>query len=630
MMRGIHLSLFFFYLWGIFTTAMFSQNRTLWREPVDALVVTDENEFEVINEKKAVYRVHRLIHVYKPKGDKYAALAVSEDKFSTCKDISATIWSMNGRDLKKFKKKDFDVIKFSPGGTLYIEDAQTRGADLSWNKHPYKVEYQYEIQYNSLFFWQDWLPQLDIPVLKSSYRLILRDENIKFNEHFLGDSIAVQERRTNKGKEFYWELTNLGPADEDSWIAFNENVGILFTPIEFTLGDYRGRFDSWDNIARWYAHLAKDQYQVPPTVKGLVEELTAGIADEKGKAEALYYFLQKYTRYVAIYLGIGGWQPHPASTVYQKKYGDCKDLTTLMIALLHEAGIKAYPALTPTRDYRLLIDDFPSNQFNHCITCVPLQNDTLWLECTADYLAAGDLPPSVEGAKVLVVGDNGGHIVQTPISAPSENLWKSVVHGSLSSLGALSFTGSIRTTGNQAFWMRGRLIRLKREKRDNWVHRLVGKHAASVNIQYRVVNLDTNYQQPLELDFEGTANKLAKVSSRRLFLVPAMLNGFSSHSVPDEETRKTPLYFRYAYTDIDSVIIHIPLRYSLEAAPNPLYLQTDFAEYRMDYTFRESELTYSRYYRLKKIEIPPEAYPAYRAFLKQVSKTDQATFVFKR
>jgi len=259
-----------------------------------------------------------------------------------------------------------------------------------------------------------------------------------------------------------------------------------------------------------------------------------------------------------------------------------------------------------------------------------MKNDTLWLECTADYLAAGDLPPSVEGAKVLVVSDNGGRIVQTPISPASQNLWTSVVHGSLTSQGSLSFTGSIRTTGNQAFWMRGRLISLKREKRDNWVHRLVGKHAASVNLQYRVVNLDTNYQQPLELYFEGTANKLAKVSSRRLFLVPAMLNGFAKRSVADEKTRKTPLYFRYAYTDIDSVVIHIPLHYSLEAAPHPQHLQTDFAEYRMDYSFRDSKLTYSRFYRLKKIEIPPEDYPAYRTFLQKVSKTDRATFVFKR
>lgn len=616
-------------LWG-FATNLQSQTIGLWPEPVNALVAVDEREYTVYKETKAVYRVHQVIHIYKPGGDKYARLKVYENKFSKCKKLKASIWTLDGQLLKKVKKKEFDVRTFLRDGVLYQEDVKVREADLSWNTYPYKVEFEYEIEFSSLFFWDDWLPQRSIPVLKSTYTLILKNDNIDFRTYYLSDSIAMSETHTKKGRKITWELTNIEPAEDSDWISHTEDVGILFSPVTFKLADYTATFDSWENIARWYYTLAQGRYTLPQAVRERVLEITAGVEDERAKVEILYRFLQDYTRYVAIYLGIGGWQPNPASSIYHRKYGDCKDLTTLMVAMLKQVGINAYPALTPTRDYRLLIEDFPSNQFNHCIAFVPLTNDTLWLECTADYLAAGDLPATVEGAKVLVVGWNKGEIVQTPVSPATENRWWSAVQGRLTSQGNFIFEGYIRTTGNQANWMRGNLIGLKREDKDSWVRSLVGKRASSVNMQYSVSNLDEDYRKPITLHISGTAHKFAKTSARRLFLTPSMLNGFSSIIIPEDETRDKPIFYKYAFLDVDSISIQIPSRYSLEAAPTPLHIKTDFGEYRMDFSFQNSILTYTRYYRINQIEIPPELYPQYRLFLKRVSKTDQAKFVFKK
>ena len=40
--------------------------------------------------------------------------------------------------------------------------------------------------------------------------------------------------------------------------------------------------------------------------------------------------------------GIGGWQANHAADIFRNRYGDCKDKTTLLIAMLHVAGIDAY------------------------------------------------------------------------------------------------------------------------------------------------------------------------------------------------------------------------------------------------------------------------------------------------
>ena len=95
-------------------------------------------------------------------------------------------------------------------------------------------------------------------------------------------------------------------------------------------------------------------------------------------------------RYVSIQLGIGGFKPSAAKFVDEKKYGDCKALTNYMKNLLSVVGIASYPALINAGYNKYPADTrFPSDPFNHVILCVPMEKDTVWLECTSNNAKAG-------------------------------------------------------------------------------------------------------------------------------------------------------------------------------------------------------------------------------------------------
>src|SRR5207244_10181043 len=79
-----------------------------------------------------------------------------------------------------------------------------------------------------------------------------------------------------------------------------------------------------------------------PQLNQKVPSRTASASAPAAKMKALGEFAQRDIRYVAIELGIGGWQPHPAAEVFAHHYGDCKDKATLMGAMLHEIGIDSY------------------------------------------------------------------------------------------------------------------------------------------------------------------------------------------------------------------------------------------------------------------------------------------------
>jgi len=88
----------------------------------------------------------------------------------------------------------------------------------------------------------------------------------------------------------------------------------------------------------WYSTLTTGRRDPSPEIKQKVATLTASAATPLAKMQALAAFVQNDIRYVAILLGIGGIQPHPATDVFANRYGDCKDKATLLSSMLKEAA----------------------------------------------------------------------------------------------------------------------------------------------------------------------------------------------------------------------------------------------------------------------------------------------------
>ncbi len=102
-------------------------------------------------------------------------------------------------------------------------------------------------------------------------------------------------------------------------------------------------------------------------------------------AEALK-FVQSEVRYVGIEFGQNSHQASPASVTLDRRYGDCKDKTVLLISLLRELGIESYPALVNTDARQTLVDWLPmNNAFDHAIAVAYHNDKAYWLDPTRQY-----------------------------------------------------------------------------------------------------------------------------------------------------------------------------------------------------------------------------------------------------
>ncbi len=162
----------------------------------------------------------------------------------------------------------------------------------------------------------------------------------------------------------------------------------------------------WRDVGAWYANLARDRYAVSSTVADKLSAIVSGARTLDDSVRAVHRFVAKDVRYVAISLGMGGYQPRSVADVVATGYGDCKDKATLFIALAARLGITAYPVLLSAggRVDRRLPSIF---QFNHAIAAVERPSGRLYVDLTAGDVPWGALPIADHGQFVLVVHPDG-------------------------------------------------------------------------------------------------------------------------------------------------------------------------------------------------------------------------------
>ncbi|MDV0438213.1 DUF3857 domain-containing transglutaminase family protein [Xanthomonas sacchari] len=198
-----------------------------------------------------------------------------------------------------------------------------------------------------------------------------------------------------------WRYSRREPMKSQNWSA---------ATWEFSPTIMASSFRRWSQMAQAYQHSSAAAAQVTPKVRARAEQITAGIGDRRAQAAALYEWVARNIRYVAVYLGNGGLQPNSADSILDNHYGDCKDHTVVLEALLAAKGIASTPVLLGAQGGPTLPEVPVLGRFNHAITYLP--EFKLYVDSTSPYARFGQLPAGDLGVPVLHTAD--GTVARTP------------------------------------------------------------------------------------------------------------------------------------------------------------------------------------------------------------------------
>ncbi|HXB91570.1 MAG TPA: DUF3857 domain-containing protein, partial [Puia sp.] len=407
-----------------------------------ARVVVRESEIvlEVRSPGKAIEKEHYVYTILNQNGDNLAGFNFGYSKFTDISSVSGVLYDSTGKTVKKAKRKDMEDRSYFDGFSL-VMDARYLEHDFYCRNYPYTVDYQEESEMNGVLGFEKWMPLISpgISTQHSKYTIIApKDYQVRYR--LLNGAAPPVITEAGDKKIYTWEARNLpARSRETSGPRWADLVPVVLTaPSDFEAQGYKGNMSSWENYGKFIEQLRNGRDQLPEETKRQVHALTDTIKDPRQKVYALYRYMQQNTHYISIQLGIGGWQPFPADYVATKKYGDCKALSNFMIALLKEAGITGkYVEIRAEADAPPIIDDFPCFQFNHVICCVPMDKDTIWLECTSQTVSPGYMGSFTGDRKALLTDETGGHVVQTPSYTSADNTQCRVVDAQITPEGDL-------------------------------------------------------------------------------------------------------------------------------------------------------------------------------------------------
>lgn len=188
-----------------------------------------------------------------------------------------------------------------------------------------------------------------------------------------------------------------------------------------------GEAGTWEKVGGWYERLVAGVPMGAAPVRDRAREIAGNLPDRRRKLEALLDFVRRQVRYVAVEVGIGGYRPHAPQEVLERRWGDCKDKAFLLVDLLRDSGIEAWPVLIRLDPDGRVDREFPSPfQFNHAIAAVraeglglsdgdPVAGGYLFLDPTQELGALSWLHPGTQDQEALVIRDGKGELVRTPV-----------------------------------------------------------------------------------------------------------------------------------------------------------------------------------------------------------------------
>lgn len=549
-------------------------------------------------------------------------------------------WSIPAQGAD-YEVKDKEAMETAPFGEALFADTRLRRIRIPQAEPGSVVGYEYE-QKSRPYIQEDmWRFQEDIPVKKARFSIEL-PAGWEYQSYWLNH--AKQEPSIS-GTRYTWEVTDVPAIKPEPGMpahrAVAQRMGVSFF-------NSAGPHGTWHDIGKWSWQLSSSRRQATPEIQQKVKQLTEGKTTTLAKLRALAGFVQHDVRYVAIEIGIGGFQPHGAPDVFTNRYGDCKDKATLLSTMLHEAGINSYLMLAQT-NRGIVTSDFPSaTSFNHMIVAVsipdgedlskdkvysvvkhPKLGRLLIFDPTSQFTPVGYLPSYTQDNQGLLITENDSELLPYPLQAPESNELIRTANLTLSATGTLSGEVIERRIGTNADEYREELLSLQTPQRVKKVETFLSSFLNGFSVKdYRVENLE-DFDKELVVHYTFEASNYAKQMGNLLLIRPRVF-GSKAEGTIDLKERKYAYELGVPTVQEDEFNIAVPAGYVADELPSPAKVSSAGTTYTSETKMEGNILAYKRKYEVNNVMVPLDKIPDLNSATRVIAMDERTSAVFKK
>ena len=515
-----------------------------------------------------------------------------------------TVIYENGKE-KKIKVSQTNEIQSGQSSAFY-DDVKERQLIFPNLEAGAKKVYNYQTEFVDPFLLHKFLFGSHLPVKNSSLE-IRTEKNINIGFKIFNDpSNSIQFSRTEKkGKWIYkWTLKEVKP------IKFEANTpGFLYIVphINVYIKDYTVNnkkvevLDDVNKLFAYYKGFTKNLNQTEdPKLKAISLQITENLTNDDEKVKAIFYWVKDNIKYIAFENGYEGFIPREASFVCERKFGDCKDMASIITAMAQYANVKnVFIAWIGTREIPYSYDELATPAVdNHMIAVYKKGDEYLFLDATDKETLYGIPTAFIQGKEALFGEGNTYKIIRVPIVPAERNEIFEQVKLKIDK-DKLVGSGKIEFNGYNRSRILLRIGDASNKTRFEMIKSLVLKGNNKFNLkdftEDNIKDRDKPYQISYNFDLGNYIVKVDKELYINLFLDKPL------EKVIIEKDRSAQFEFEHLNYINSQYELDIPQNYSVQYLPKNFSLDNDFIKADIVYEVKNNKIILNLRLKQKKL-----------------------------
>lgn len=526
---------------------------------------------------KIVTEMRVRIKVLKEKGKEEANVKLRYYSINRYEDI----YNIAGQTYNLDDAGKITVSKLQKS-SVYDKKINNRISEISFSLPDVKVgsviEYKFKDVRKSISNIDDWYFQDKMPTRISTYQILV-PEIFRFSHKVLTYQ-PVDYSAENRNESAFLDQQSINFISSRKTFTLRNIPGFTEEPYMGAPKDYLQRVE-FQLTALVYGGMTHDLRSTWPKItKELMEDEDYGMQLKKNIPktsqldEALKNIQDDYAKMVIIHNYVRknmNWNGIESlysvdgiRSAWDKKSGNSSELNFIMIDLMRDAGLKAYPLLVSTKDNGTVNPLYPFiQQFNETMTMVLIGNKKYVLNAADKYNPATLVPYDVLGNEVLIVDkDAGGWVTLESSRSTSKTI--ATYFAAINDKGEMEGSASIYSYD----YAKNPLVKEWTENRSSFKDRYTGSYA-SIKINNLKVSGEDNDSMPLkqQFDFSLPLNASGEYQYFRINLFQGLdKNPF----IADKRITDIDFNFKQSYSLIGKV--SLPEGYEFDELPKSIRL----------------------------------------------------------
>ncbi|MBS1816017.1 MAG: DUF3857 and transglutaminase domain-containing protein [Acidobacteria bacterium] len=608
-----------------------------------AVILLNDEQFTVNAQGETIKHVRTVWKLLRPKARKDISEVAVGYRRTRDKLVSMRAWSI-GPDGKQYSLEDKDMREADPeGGYELYSDYRIRYAMAPAVDVGSIVALEYEITSHPFVSDFIWYAQDNYPIRQQRLLLTL-PEGSTYKSSWRGEA-PVEARNLEHGKTV-WEMSDVPAVDVED-VPMSPSPRTLMSRLDIHYTGLSPAFTTegtWSGIGKWYEQLAENRNSSNDRIAEKARELTAGKTDFADRAQAIGEFVQQRIRYVAVEIGVGGFQPHAASEIFSHEYGDCKDKATLFSAMMKAAGMRS-TWLMVDFSRGTIAPDSPSIAANHMIAAIELPEGYsssrlhsivtaksgkryLIFDPTSEKTPFGQLESELQGGYGLLMEGAASEIIQLPVLSPENNLVRRTASFHLDNAGVLSGTVMETRSGDIAKDWRYVYTYGTLKQQEAIRDSVLGRDLTSFQLTDVKVENAASLLKDLTVSYRIEADHFVQHAGNLLMVRPRVI-GSTGYTL-NHKKREIPIDLGESKLVQDEYEIELPAGYAVDELPAPVKVDMGFAEYESQSEVKDGKLHYKRTYTVRDVMLPASKYKDLQQLAGVIENDEQSMAILKK